>query len=148
MNQLKGGFSKELMSLRRQLLDLTSLMELELDFSEEDVEFADRTRLNAIVDDATEHIKKLTDSFRLGNSIKRGIPVAIVGDTNAGKSTILNALVGEERAIVSDIAGTTRDTIEETLNINGKTFSEAVKQTPEHKALYKRYFNDSSVKEH
>ena len=122
MNQLKGGFSKELQSLRSQLLDLTSLMELELDFSEEDVEFADRTRLNAIVDDATEHIKKLTDSFRLGNSIKRGIPVAIVGDTNAGKSTILNALVGEERAIVSDIAGTTRDTIEETLNINGKTF--------------------------
>ena len=122
MNQLKGGFSKELMSLRSQLLDLTSLMELELDFSEEDVEFADRTRLNAIVDDATEHIKKLTDSFRLGNSIKKGIPVAIVGDTNAGKSTILNALLGEERAIVSDIAGTTRDTIEETLNINGKTF--------------------------
>ena len=122
INQLKGGFSKELMSLRSQLLDLTSLMELELDFSEEDVEFADRTRLNAIVDDATEHIKKLTDSFRLGNSIKRGIPVAIVGDTNAGKSTILNALLGEERAIVSDIAGTTRDTIEETLNINGKTF--------------------------
>lgn len=110
------------MSLRSQLLDLTSLMELELDFSEEDVEFADRTRLNAIVDDATEHIKKLTDSFRLGNTIKRGTPVAIVGDTNAGKSTLLNALLGEERAIVSDIAGTTRDTIEETLNISGKTF--------------------------
>lgn len=122
MNQLKGGFSKELQSLRRNLLDLTSLMELELDFSEEDVEFADRTRLNNLVDDASIHIKKLTDSFRLGNTIKKGIPVAIVGDTNAGKSTILNALLGEERAIVSDIAGTTRDTIEETLNIKGKTF--------------------------
>ena len=122
MNQLKGGFSKELQELRRNLVDLTSLMELELDFSEEDVEFADRTRLNNIVDDAISHFTKLTDTFKLGNAIKRGIPVAIVGDTNAGKSTILNALLGEERAIVSDIAGTTRDTIEETLNIKGKTF--------------------------
>ena len=122
MNQLKGGFSKELQELRRNLVDLTSLMELELDFSEEDVEFADRTRLNNIVDDAISHFTKLTESFKLGNAIKRGIPVAIVGDTNAGKSTILNALLGEERAIVSDIAGTTRDTIEETLNIKGKTF--------------------------
>lgn len=122
MNQLKGGFSRELQELRAKLLDLTSLMELELDFSEEDVEFADRTRLNNLVDEASEKIKKLTDSFRLGNTIKKGIPVAIVGDTNAGKSTILNALLGEERAIVSDIAGTTRDTIEETLNIKGKTF--------------------------
>lgn len=122
MNQLKGGFSKELQELRRNLVDLTSLMELELDFSEEDVEFADRTRLNNIVDDAITHFTKLTDTFKLGNAIKRGIPVAIVGDTNAGKSTILNALLGEERAIVSDIAGTTRDTIEETLNIKGKTF--------------------------
>lgn len=122
MNQLKGGFSKELQELRRNLVDLTSLMELELDFSEEDVEFADRTRLNKIVDNAITHFTKLTESFKLGNAIKRGIPVAIVGDTNAGKSTILNALLGEERAIVSDIAGTTRDTIEETLNIKGKTF--------------------------
>ncbi len=122
MNQLKGGFSKELQELRRNLVDLTSLMELELDFSEEDVEFADRTRLNNIVDNAITHFTKLTESFKLGNAIKRGIPVAIVGDTNAGKSTILNALLGEERAIVSDIAGTTRDTIEETLNIKGKTF--------------------------
>lgn len=122
MNQLKGGFSKELQELRRNLVDLTSLMELELDFSEEDVEFADRIRLNNIVDDAITHFTKLTDTFKLGNAIKRGIPVAIVGDTNAGKSTILNALLGEERAIVSDIAGTTRDTIEETLNIKGKTF--------------------------
>ena len=122
INQLRGGFSKELQSLRSKLLDLTSLMELELDFGEEDVEFADRTKLNNLVDEASEKIKKLTDSFRLGNTIKRGIPVAIVGDTNAGKSTILNAFLGEERAIVSDIAGTTRDTIEETLNIDGKIF--------------------------
>ena len=122
MNQLKGGFSKELQVLRSKLLDLTSLMELELDFSEEDVEFADRTKLNNLVDETSAKIQKLTDSFRLGNTIKRGTPVAIVGDANAGKSTLLNALLGEERAIVSDIAGTTRDTIEETLNIGGKTF--------------------------
>ena len=122
MNQLKGGFSKELQVLRGKLLDLTSLMELELDFSEEDVEFADRTKLNNLIEEASTHINKLTDSFRLGNTIKKGTPVAIVGDANAGKSTLLNALLGEERAIVSDIAGTTRDTIEETLNIGGKTF--------------------------
>ena len=122
INQLKGGFSKELQVLRSKLLDLTSLMELELDFSEEDVEFADRTKLNNLIAEASTHINKLTDSFRLGNTIKRGTPVAIVGDANAGKSTLLNALLGEERAIVSDIAGTTRDTIEETLNIGGKTF--------------------------
>ena len=122
MNQLKGGFSKELQVLRSKLLDLTSLMELELDFSEEDVEFADRTKLNNLIEEASTHINKLTDSFRLGNTIKKGTPVAIVGDANAGKSTLLNALLGEERAIVSDIAGTTRDTIEETLNISGKTF--------------------------
>jgi tRNA modification GTPase len=97
-------------------------MELELDFSEEDVEFADRTKLNNLINEASTHINKLTDSFRLGNTIKKGTPVAIVGDANAGKSTLLNALLGEERAIVSDIAGTTRDTIEETLNIGGKTF--------------------------
>ena len=122
MNQLKGGFSKELQVLRSKLLDLTSLMELELDFSEEDVEFADRTKLNNLINEASVHINKLTDSFRLGNTIKKGTPVAIVGDANAGKSTLLNAMLGEERAIVSDIAGTTRDTIEETLNIGGKTF--------------------------
>ena len=122
MNQLKGGFSKELQVLRGKLLDLTSLMELGLDFSEEDVEFADRTKLNNLITEASAHINKLTDSFRLGNTIKKGTPVAIIGDANAGKSTLLNALLGEERAIVSDIAGTTRDTIEETLNIGGKTF--------------------------
>lgn len=122
MNQLKGGFSKELQLLRSKILDLTSLMELELDFGEEDVEFADRTKLRNLIDETSTHINALTDSFKLGNAIKKGTPVAIVGDTNAGKSTLLNALLCEERAIVSDIEGTTRDTIEETLNIDGKTF--------------------------
>lgn len=122
VNQLKGGFSKELKELRSKLLDLTSLLELELDFSEEDVEFADRTQLREILDESLRHIGKLTDSFRLGNAIKNGIPVAIAGETNAGKSTLLNAILGEERAIVSDIEGTTRDTIEETFNINGTLY--------------------------
>ncbi len=122
MNQMRGGFSKELQALRSQLLDITSLMELELDFSEEDVEFADRSQLTTLVGQAIQHISRLADSFRLGNAIKNGIPVAIVGTTNTGKSTLLNALLGEERAIVSDIAGTTRDTIEETLNIGGVLF--------------------------
>ena len=119
INQLKGGFSKELQIMRYKLLEMTSLMELELDFSEEDVEFADRSQLRALLQDTLDHVNKLKDSFRLGNAIKNGIPVAIVGQTNTGKSTLLNALLGEDRAIVSDIAGTTRDTIEETLNING-----------------------------
>ena len=119
MNQLKGGFSKELQVMRFKLLEMTSLMELELDFSEEDVEFADRSQLKALLQETLDHVNKLKDSFRLGNAIKNGIPVAIVGQTNTGKSTLLNALLGEDRAIVSDIAGTTRDTIEETLNING-----------------------------
>lgn len=119
INQLKGGFSNELSDIRTQLVELTSLLELELDFSEEDVEFADRTKLYGILDAALKHIGKLTDSFRMGNAIKNGIPVAIVGETNTGKSTLLNAILGEDRAIVSDIAGTTRDTIEETFNING-----------------------------
>ena len=122
MNQMKGGFSNELKMLRDKLLEITALMELELDFSEEDVEFADRSQLNFLLDQAVAHITRLTESFRLGNAIKNGIPVAIVGETNTGKSTLLNALLGEERAIVSDIAGTTRDTIEETLNINGTLF--------------------------
>ena len=119
VNQLKGGFSNELRDLRTKLVDLTSLLELELDFSEEDVEFADRTKLYEILDSSLKHIGKLTDSFRMGNAIKNGIPVAIVGETNTGKSTLLNAILGEERAIVSDIAGTTRDTIEETFTIDG-----------------------------
>lgn len=122
MNQLKGGFSSELKVLREKLLTMTSLLELELDFSEEDVEFASRKELGQLVDDSLTHIKRLTASFSRGNAIKNGVPVAIVGATNTGKSTLLNALLGEERAIVSDIAGTTRDTIEETLNIDGILF--------------------------
>lgn len=122
MNQLKGGFSSELRVLREKLLTMTSLLELELDFSEEDVEFASRSELGALVEETLTHIVRLTDSFSRGNAIKNGVPVAIVGATNTGKSTLLNALLGEERAIVSDIAGTTRDTIEETLNLGGIMF--------------------------
>ena len=122
INQLKGGFSKELQVMRSKLLGMTSLMELELDFGEEDVEFADRSQLKALLEETLTHVNRLKDSFHLGNAIKNGIPVAIVGQTNTGKSTLLNALLGEDRAIVSDIAGTTRDTIEETLNINGTVF--------------------------
>ena len=122
MNQLKGGFSAELASLREQLLEMASLLELELDFSEEDVEFADRKQLEALLDTTLEHVERLASSFRQGNLIKNGVPVAIVGAANAGKSTLLNALLGEDRALVSDIAGTTRDTIEEVLNIDGILF--------------------------
>lgn len=122
MNQLKGGFSSELKTLREKLLTMTSLLELELDFSEEDVEFASRSELGTLVEETLTHIVRLTDSFSRGNAIKNGVPVAIVGATNTGKSTLLNALLGEERAIVSDIAGTTRDTIEETLNLGGVMF--------------------------
>jgi tRNA modification GTPase len=121
-NQLKGGFSKELASMRADLLNITSLMELELDFSEEEVEFADRKKLNDLLDKVLYKVNSLAFSFKLGNAIKNGIPVAIVGATNTGKSTLLNALLGEDRAIVSDIAGTTRDTIEETLNLDGILF--------------------------
>ena len=122
MNQLKGGFSSELKVLRDKLLKMTSLLELELDFSEEDVEFASRSELGALVNEALSHIGRLTDSFSRGNAIKNGVPVAIVGATNTGKSTLMNALLGEDRAIVSDIAGTTRDTIEEMLNLGGVMF--------------------------
>ena len=120
--QMKGGFSSELRSMRSELLELVSLMELELDFSEEEVEFADRSRLDNLLVEIISHVGRLIDSFRLGNAIKNGVPVAIAGATNTGKSTLLNALLGEDRAIVSDIHGTTRDTIEETLNIDGVLF--------------------------
>lgn len=121
-SQLKGGFSKELKTLRDELLKMTSLLELELDFSEEDVEFASRRELSALLDGALRHIHSLTDSFRYGNALRNGVPVAIVGAVNAGKSTLLNALVGDDRAIVSDIAGTTRDTVEETMTIGSHLF--------------------------
>ena len=120
--QMKGGFSSELRDMRSELLELVSLMELELDFSEEEVEFADRSRLDSLLEEITAHAGRLIDSFRLGNAIKNGVPVAIAGATNTGKSTLLNALLGEDRAIVSDVHGTTRDTIEETLNIDGVLF--------------------------
>src|SRR5574344_239491 len=122
MLQMRGGYSKELKQTRESLLNLTSLMELELDFGEEDVEFANRKHFALLLKDTTAKVSFLIDSFSLGNVIKNGIPVAIVGAVNTGKSTLLNALVGEERAIVSEIQGTTRDTIEDTVNIDGTVF--------------------------
>ena len=121
-NQLRGGFSTELAVLRSELVEMTSLLELELDFSEEDVEFADRSRLLALIDKTRSHVVALADTFKFGNAIKNGVPVAIVGATNVGKSTLLNALVGEDRALVSDVAGTTRDTVEEVINLGGIPF--------------------------
>lgn len=122
MQQMRGGFSNEIAQLRQELLNFASLIELELDFSEEDVEFADRTQFKELIARITKVLKRLIDSFATGNVIKNGIPVAIVGEPNVGKSTLLNALLNEERAIVSDIAGTTRDTIEDELSIGGIGF--------------------------
>ncbi|RXK83169.1 tRNA uridine-5-carboxymethylaminomethyl(34) synthesis GTPase MnmE [Filimonas effusa] len=122
LQNMRGGFSGIIKQLRDQLLSFSALIELELDFSQEDVEFADRTQLFALLEKASVQVSKLLQSFRLGNVIKNGVQVAIIGKPNAGKSTLLNTLLQEERAIVSDIAGTTRDTIEEILNINGVLF--------------------------
>jgi tRNA modification GTPase len=122
VQQMRGGFSGEIINLRDRLLHFISLIELELDFSEEDVEFADRTQLNSLLNNIQSLIQKLLKSFDLGNVIKNGVPVAIVGHTNVGKSTLLNRILNEEKAIVSDIAGTTRDVIEDVINIEGVAF--------------------------
>ena len=122
MNQLKGGYSAELGKVREQLVELSALVELELDFSEEDVEFADRERLRGLLEGAAAKCEALAGSFRVGNAIRSGVPIAIVGEPNSGKSTLLNALLGDERAIVSEFAGTTRDTVEECAVIGGMLF--------------------------
>lgn len=122
LQHLRGGYSSKLKSLRNQLLEMTSLLELELDFSEEDVEFAERTKLITLAENIKKEITSLTDSFRLGNALKNGVPVAIIGAPNVGKSTLLNALLREDKAIVSDIKGTTRDLIEDTITIEDITF--------------------------
>jgi tRNA modification GTPase len=136
MQQMRGGFSNEIAKLREELLNFASLIELELDFAEEDVEFADRTAFHDLVDRIEFVLKRLIDSFAVGNVIKNGIPVAIVGEPNVGKSTLLNALLNEERAIVSDIAGTTRDTIEDELVIEGIGFrfidTAGIRETQDH----------------
>ena len=122
MQQMKGGYSTKLNELREQLLEITSLLELELDFSEEDVEFADRQKLVKLAENIHQEINRLTNSFHLGNAIKNGVPVAIIGAPNVGKSTLLNALLRDDRAIVSDIQGTTRDIIEDTITLHDITF--------------------------
>jgi tRNA modification GTPase len=121
-NQLRGGYSSHLKDLRERLVEMTSLLELELDFSEEDVEFADRPKLLGLIDATLSRIVRLTESFRYGNALRNGVPVAIVGAVNSGKSTLLNALLEDDRALVSDVAGTTRDTVEETLTLGGILF--------------------------
>ncbi len=122
MNQMRGGYSSKLKELRDKLLEMTALLELELDFSEEDVEFADRQKLIALAQDIEQEISRLANSFRTGNALKNGVPVAIIGAPNVGKSTLLNALLRDDRAIVSDIQGTTRDIIEDTITLNDITF--------------------------
>lgn len=122
LTQMRGGFSSELAQLRTQLLNFVSLVELELDFSEEDVEFANRTQLFTLVNTIQDKISRLANSFRVGNALKNGIPVALVGETNVGKSTLLNMLLNEEKAIVSDVHGTTRDVIEDQIQLRGITF--------------------------
>ncbi|MDR2859663.1 MAG: 50S ribosome-binding GTPase, partial [Mediterranea sp.] len=119
MNQMRSGFSKELNDLRSRLLDFTSLIELELDFSEEDVEFVNRNEFSLLADQIESTIFRLVHSFSVGNAIKNGVPVALIGETNVGKSTLLNLLLNEEKAIVSNIHGTTRDAIEDTVNLGG-----------------------------
>lgn len=122
LRQMRGGYSEKIKSLRQELIDFAALMELELDFSEEDVEFADRKKFLDLVSQSLQVIEKLIQSFQLGNVIKKGIPIAIIGKPNVGKSTLLNCLLNEEKAIVSEIAGTTRDFIEDSLQINGITY--------------------------
>ncbi len=136
LNQMRGGFSKEVKNLRSQLLHFTAMIELELDFGEEDVEFADRAKLRALTEKIEALLRKLKNSFQLGNAIKNGIPVTIVGETNVGKSTLLNALLNEDKAIVSEIHGTTRDVIEDVVNIRGTAFrffdTAGIRETTDH----------------
>ncbi|MEZ5106272.1 MAG: tRNA uridine-5-carboxymethylaminomethyl(34) synthesis GTPase MnmE [Draconibacterium sp.] len=136
LNQMRGGFSREINDLRDQLLHFTAMVELELDFSEEDVEFVNRAELRELTERIEKLLKKLKNSFQLGNAIKNGIPVAIVGETNVGKSTLLNVLLNEDRAIVSDIHGTTRDVIEDVVNIHGTAFrffdTAGIRETTDH----------------
>ncbi|MCA1759493.1 MAG: tRNA uridine-5-carboxymethylaminomethyl(34) synthesis GTPase MnmE, partial [Bacteroidales bacterium] len=136
LNQMRGGFSKEINELRDQLLHFTAMVELELDFAEEEVEFADRTELHKLAEKVELLLRKLKNSFQLGNVIKNGIPVAIVGETNVGKSTLLNALLNEDKAIVSEIHGTTRDVIEDVVNIHGTAFrffdTAGIRETVDH----------------